>query len=184
MRYSDDFIVILPDININKFENISYTINETYVKSIPNLILHPDKCQIYNIEENNVYRYKNNELDKSHKYKVNYLGFSYDGQTIDLRDRTKSKYYSKMSNAITSIRLRGGKAFNGYRIPRYKEYERFTYKGMKGYKKQNDDKVYGNFHDYVARSQAVFKEHKKISRITAVSMKQIRKRFNKIDRIN
>ena len=46
MRYSDDFIIILPGISEDDFREILNSIIDE-IKQIPNLILQPDKTQIY-----------------------------------------------------------------------------------------------------------------------------------------
>ena len=102
-RYCDDIIIIIPkddtNINFNEFlEKITKIFQKTknlnIKKEKTNTYIYTNKC-IFNYEEYNLYGNENI------KPKVmNYLGFSFDGKIVKIRDRSLSKFYKKMYRKI------------------------------------------------------------------------------------
>lgn len=75
---------------LDMYNKIMHIINE-----IPKLELKQEKTQVYLYAENNVTNCNkliNPELEQG-KNILNYLGFSFDGKRVFIRDKTISKYY-------------------------------------------------------------------------------------------
>lgn len=93
-RYSDDIIIIIPDITKSKEV---YTKIMDMTTHIPRLIISDDKTKCF-IKKNK--KIAQIDLDKNEIIKdnaiINYLGFSYDGNIVKIKEKTVSKYYRKM----------------------------------------------------------------------------------------
>lgn len=96
MRYSDDFIIVLPyekDTEPEEYKNHILS----YFASINNLInLQEEKTSCYTFKENTVY-----ENDKPSQIK--YLGFIFDGKNTKIRPRAITKYYYRMRRKAYTI---------------------------------------------------------------------------------
>lgn len=96
MRYSDDFIIILPYAQESEIEDFKSDIF-SYVKSMNNLIdLQKDKTSYYIYKNETLY--KNNEPSD-----INYLGFLFDGKSIRIRPQSITKYYYRMHRKAATI---------------------------------------------------------------------------------
>lgn len=179
MRYSDDFIVVLPKVSKNDFKVILNSI-ENIIKSVPNLVLQPEKTQIF--------EYKNKQLIscntlflksvKNGKNEIDYLGFTFDGKEITIRDKTISKYYYKLNRKLKTIVKNEGFTSSGKRISCKNLYEKYSLKGA--YLKTNDGRCKGNFITYVHRAQKVFGDSEPIDRKTKKHMLKIRRRLDEV----
>lgn len=96
MRYSDDFIIVLPyekDAKITDFINYIFS----YVKSMKGLIdLQKEKTSCYTYKNEVVY-----EGDQPSS--INYLGFLFNGKDIRIRPRAITKYYYRMRRKARTI---------------------------------------------------------------------------------
>ena len=96
MRYSDDFIIVLPyerDSEIADFTSYIFS----YVESMKGLIdLQKEKTSCYTYKNKVVY-----EGDQPSS--INYLGFLFDGKNIRLRPRAITKYYYRMRRKAHTI---------------------------------------------------------------------------------
>ncbi|ASJ52491.1 hypothetical protein BP422_02375 [Brevibacillus formosus] len=173
MRYSDDFIVILPKITLEDFkEDLIYI--ETVIKSVPKLQLEQDKTQLF-AYSNKIIRSCNEEFlenVKNGKPFMNYLGFTFDGQDVTLRDKTVSKYYYRLYRKIKTIIKNNGVTKKGKRISSKNVYLKYSIKGSK--------KGKGNFITYVKRVEQIFSNEKGVAQISRKHMQKIRKQLNKI----
>lgn len=166
MRYSDDFMIIIPDVKISEMKAIYSTI-KNILSSIPNLKLQPQKTQIYSYSNcivKNKGKLFDNNLDDSNKL-INFLGFSFDGKNIFIRDKTVSKYYYRMYRKAKTISNHRG-YINGHRISNENIYNRYSVKGAR--------KKPGNFITYVNRSNKEFNDDA-ISRSTKRHLQKIKK---------
>lgn len=68
------------------------------LKGIPNLELEPSKTQIFAVAESRVENIGRDLLEKADVSKkvINFLGFTFDGQSVSVRSKTISKYYYRM----------------------------------------------------------------------------------------
>lgn len=143
-RYSDDIIIIIPETS--KILELYQKIMDIKVK-IPRLEISTEKTKCFikkdkSIREVNVLENKINEKNTI----INYLGFSYDGNTVKIREKTISKYYRKMYARIKTINKYTVLTQNN--IGRRKLYKQYSYLG-----KNTKDVKKGNFLTYVDRAQ-------------------------------
>lgn len=163
-RYSDDFIIIIPLNNKFDLKLIKKEINIIREK-IPNLELSEEKTQYF--------IYENKKLKGSHCY-INYLGFSFDGKNIFIRDKTIFKYYCRMYKKIRTINKYRRINKNNKGIGCKNLYNLYSIKGS-----LTKDKKRGNFINYIMRAEKIFgkKDSKKIKHIRTVHLKKIKKRL-------
>lgn len=142
-RYCDDLIIVIPfdeyaknldyDVHINFFDEI---INET-----PNLEVQKEKTGIFIYNNNEIY---NECLEPS---QLDYLGFTFDGHNVRIRERSMFKFYSR---AYKKIRFCNKKTSEHGRIKHRKElYTNYSHLGKV-------KKGYGNFLSYASRAQRIF----------------------------
>ena len=168
MRYSDDFIVIIPVDEIDARPIIN-TINQI-ISNTPGLELQPQKTQIYKADLPIITNVGDLFLDRADttKKSINFLGFTFDGNKITLRPKTVSKYYYRMYR----------KAHTVARDPEQKGkkylYERYSEKGAR-----TGDRKKGNFFTYVFRAEKIFGKSEKIRQPVKNNMAKIRKVLKK-----
>ena len=179
MRYSDDFIVVLPDTGqttLQILRDISAKFN-----SVPGLTLEPNKTQYF--------RYENTQLEncgslfgvplEGRKRFINFLGFTFDGRTVSIRMKTLGKYYYRMYSKVKTIRKSGQCSPTGKHISNKNLYALYSIKGAKGYRiTQKNGKIKsgsGNFLSYVRRAEKEFGAHESIARGTKNHMAKIRR---------
>lgn len=170
-RYSDDIIIVIPDIR----KSIEVYRKIMDIKDlIPRLILSPEKtsCFIKQKEKISSVDILNKEVKKENDI-INYLGFSYDGRKVKIREKTVAKYYRKMYARIKNINKWTVKT--GKNIGRKKLYKQYSYIG----KKSKDPKK-GNFLTYVDRGQEEFGELGMMKSQVKNSWKYMSKRLKKI----
>ena len=197
-RYSDDFIFIFPPSSCS-IEAILSELKDC-VKAVHGLTFKDEKRQIFKVSSDKIENITNkysedSNLDNHKSCLINYLGFSYDGQSISVRSKTLSRYFSRMAISAHAI-SRKNKAITSNdsehkkRIPLYKVFNRFTYKGTKWYRRkyisskhkkhiQLIENKNGNFHDYINKAQKVFSQDENISLVTKKSANYLRKFLNK-----
>ena len=98
MRYSDDFIIVLPQISDECFETILKD-TLTIVNSIPNLILQSEKTQIFRYQSPMLTSCSSLYLEggSNGKNEIDYLGFSFDGERITISFLYNSKCRRQIS---------------------------------------------------------------------------------------
>ncbi len=172
MRYSDDFIVIIPDS-----ENIlpSHVFDQVckYISGAPRLTLEPSKTQYFHYctgTLDNCGKEFHQNADESSRF-INFLGFSFDGEKISIRSKTVSKYYYRMYRKAKNIALHGGYTPSGKHISGENLYRRYSERGATG--------KTGNFLSYVSRAQKKFGSGEAITRDTKRHMQKIRKALKK-----
>lgn len=172
MRYSDDFIIVIPNVSTDKMK-IIYTDIRSFLDNIPNLKLQPEKTQFYSFSSQKLTNCGidfDSNIDCSNRF-LNFLGFTFDGTTISIRDKTISKYYYRMYRKAKTIAKNHGYNKYGKKISNENIYKRYSFKGA--YEKP------GNFITYVKRAQRHFDGQKSINRSTANHMQKIKKAINK-----
>lgn len=172
-RYSDDFIVIIPNITKEKFEIIFNSIKEILNQN-GNPVLKDEKTRVYYYEEEKLKNINMDFLPKiaNTKNELEYLGFCFTGDKIKIRDKTMSKFYYRMYKKIKTIALSHGKTKSGKNISGEKLYKLYSKYGK-------DDKK-GNFITYNERCEKEFKDLDKyfISYKNRFIMK-LKNRYNK-----
>lgn len=122
-----------------------------------------------------------NLLDKKVKYKnlLSYLGFSFDGKNIYIRDKTLSKYYYRMYRKIKTINKNNRVSKKGNIISCRVLYSKYSQKGNKNKTTVKD----GNFLSYVERAMNIFtkKDNRSIACVKNRHYKKIKNKLNRID---
>lgn len=176
MRYSDDFIVILPKIEepaaINCLRKISELFNSP---NYPGLELQPSKTQYYHFFSNRVEncgKIIHSDADCSNRH-ISFLGFSFDGKNVSLRGKTVSKYYQRLRRKAKTIAISGGYTKKENHISKKNLYKKYSMRGA--------TTKPGNFLTYVnhAQEEARFGTDEKISLISARNMAKLRKFLKK-----
>ena len=172
MRYSDDFIIVIPGTEEKEFRNLLNKIQKI-ISDIPNLILQKEKTQIYLYEKHTLKCCNSTLLEEieNGKDEIDYLGFNFDGKKVSIRDKTISKYYYRLYRKIKTIELQGGYTYKGNRISCQNLYENYSIKGS--WKK-------GNFLTYVERAQKIFGAEEKIDAKTRRHMLKIRRKLDQV----
>lgn len=177
MRYSDDFIIVLPILQEEEFKRLFNEINNE-IHSVPNLILQSDKTQIYKYIDKDLISCNSlvfDEVEDGKNY-INYLGFTFDGREITIRDKTITKYYYRLYRKLNTIVKNEGYSPNGKRISCKNLYEKYSVKGSKI--KDKDGNIKGNFISYVQRAENIFGDDEPIDRKTKRHMLKIRRKLN------
>lgn len=160
LRYSDDFIIAVPN-NGKKIEEII-----EYIRRLCNgdekLILESSKTKGYKCTKNKI-----NETSSGKETRIDYLGFSFDGRKVRIRDKTLTKYYYRMYKKIKSIKKAREK---NEKIGCENLYMHYSIKGIKDGKK--------NFISYVMKAEKIFEDSEdEIKKIRLTHLKKIKKRL-------
>ena len=182
MRYSDDFIVVLPDAGASThemFRDISARFN-----AVEGLKLEPEKTQYFRFE-NQVLENCGLEFgvpSEEQRRHINFLGFTFDGKHVSIRAKTIGKYYYRMYSKAKTIRRNRGK---GRQVSASNLYALYSCKGARGYYiKRKDGKTKrksGNFLSYVGRAKGVFGKDELINRDTRRHMGKLRRLYRGIE---
>ena len=139
MRYSDDFIIVLPyerDAEIADFTSYIFS----YVESMKGLIdLQKEKTSCYTYKDEVIY-----EGDQPSS--INYLGFLFDGKNIRIRPRAITKYYYRMRRKAHTIGRSNWISSKGRRISAKELYSIYS---------RNDEKQ--TFIDYARKAKGILK---------------------------
>ena len=139
MRYSDDFIIVLPyerDAEIADFTSYIFF----YVESMKGLIdLQKEKTSCYTYKNEVVY-----EGDQPSS--INYLGFLFDGKNIRIRPRAITKYYYRMRRKAHTIGRSNWTSTKSKHISAKELYSIYS---------RNDEKQ--TFIDYARKAKGVLK---------------------------
>lgn len=199
MRYSDDFIIVLPKTDKMSFNTLKTLLGD-YINQTTGLEIHPDKRKTYQYRADKTVV----SLDSDDKpiASIDYLGFVFDGVDVTIRQKTISKYYTRLYRKLDTIVKCNGETRNHKRVSYRKLYETYTQKGRNGTKSDKPKKDIhahnkfkdGNFFTYVYKADKIFNadydpndpnSHKHpITRCTIRHMLKIRRVRDKIDANN
>lgn len=171
MRYSDDFIIILPDVAELNASEVFEKIH-TLLKLAPRLTLEQSKTQYFHYSDGtleNCGKKFHEEADGSSRF-INFLGFTFDGQKVSIRAKTISKYYYRMYRKAKNIANTGGYTPTGKHISCKNLYRRYSERGADGKP--------GNFLTYVSRAEREYGSNEAIAHDTKRHMQKIRKALN------
>lgn len=172
MRYSDDFIIILPQIELATAKQVIGKI-QSVLNTTQRLKLEPDKTQYFYYKDTDLVNC-GKEFDTQancEKNNVNFLGFTFDGKKVSVRAKTTGKYYYKMYRKAKTITNCGGYTHTGRHISCKNLYEKYSERGASGKK--------GNYLTYINRAQMIFGDSEDITRDTKRHMSKIRKALKK-----
>ncbi len=171
-RYCDDIIIIIPMtqqllseqkhlLHIQKIDNIT--------KSVPRLELNLDKTEQYFYDANA----ERKLIDvKGSKNCLSYLGFSFDGQYVRIREKSLFKYYCRAYKKVKTVKKHKGQK-DEYVIKK-SLYKLYTHLGDKKYPGKN-----GNFITYANKAHSIFKDS---DCLESKIYSQIKKHWNKINK--
>ena len=149
MRYSDDFIVVLPKSTEEEFI-VQFNAIHDIKDRVPRLCLESKKTQIFLYEEGRIERRCPDSLKDVLKStnQIDYLGFSFDGINVTIRDKTLSKYYYRMYRKLNTILVNRKK---GKKQSAENLYRKYTIKGAfpDEHSMKRDARHKGNFVSYV-----------------------------------
>lgn len=187
MRYSDDFIIIIPKSGIDF--SLQYKNIKNILDSVPHLELKDSKTKVFYFDNSSVTNCTNSFIGNGVKGKniIDFLGFSFDGRCIRVRDKTISKYYNRMYRKLRTIVKNRGITPNNHRISNKNLYQKYSHKGSRYYLKRRSrqtgipltKKNRGNFLDYIFRAQKEF-EKEPIDIVIRRHMQKIRKQLKRI----
>ncbi|OAD45918.1 reverse transcriptase/maturase family protein [Polaribacter atrinae] len=164
-RYSDDLIIICEQ----KYEDEIIKFIRDKVKNLAKLEIHPSKTAVYRFEEiDGVFKgFEIDEKSKKHNYNkcLEYLGFSYDGQRVLIKNSGFSKFYRSMKRSFKKSSSLSINSKNPDKsIFKSRLYKRFTHRGAKRkliYHPSKEDKTvyiktkkyyWGNYLSYINKA--------------------------------
>ena len=172
MRYSDDFIIVLPDKSESDVvEELSQI--RKMILQIPRLYLEPNKTQYFHFNDGiltNCGKSFDDDADDSSKT-INFLGFSFDGNKIRIRAKTISKYYYRMNRKAKGVVKLRSKKITIKSVPTKELYMSYSQKGA--------NSGPGNFLTYVDRAVDEFGNDEAVKQDTRRHMQKIRKALNR-----
>lgn len=166
-RYCDDIIIVLPmtqeDVK-GKNEEIAKFIYSTR-DGIPNLELNEDKTEHFFYDNGII------EKIKGKSNLINYLGFTFDGKTVRIRDKSLFKFYCRAYRKIKKVKENTDeKSFNAGKKAIYHSY---THLGASKYSEDH-----GNFLTYAYKADEIFSQSKLL---VSNIRNQVKKHWYKID---
>jgi len=141
LRYSDDFLVALPNVCENKAKiHCDWLLN--FINSTPGLELHSEKTNSYNYENKNI-------IDSKLKSDscLDYLGFVFDGQKVKIRPKAISKYHYRLYKKSRAIGMMGHRTKYGKTISYKNIYDVYSTT-----KTNLTNEKHSNFIDYIKRA--------------------------------
>lgn len=148
MRYSDDFIIVLPEDSEDTFRERVVSVFDI-IHQVPNLELQLEKTQLFHYINQKIISCNTlhaESVPNGHNY-LDYLGFAFDGQSVKLRAKTTSKYYYRMRHKARTVYRRRKKHKRTGTKELYRLYSSF-----------GEHDGIGNFLTYLRRAEDIFKD--------------------------
>ncbi|MBY0223480.1 MULTISPECIES: reverse transcriptase domain-containing protein [Sporosarcina] len=169
-RYSDDFIVVIPEnggIEVTEFKSIQDDIYS--LVKLNGMYIEKNKTKSFIYNRNCI-----EDFFTSSPTRMDYLGFVFDGETVEMRAKSPSKFYRHAKRLIAKAKNTMEKQGLNKLPYRKQIYRLYTDLGI-------DRRPYGNFITYATRSQEIFDE---ISPQTDnLMLKQVTHRREKINKM-
>ena len=117
MRYSDDFMIVLPDKEDSVFLT-QYAQIKAMLDSIPELNLQDKKIKLFYVRNHSIVSCSREYIPtlENSKNAMDFLGFTYDGKAVTIREKTLSKYDHRLYCKAKTIVCDGGYTPAGRRI--------------------------------------------------------------------
>lgn len=182
-RYCDDFVVVIPSINKLLVNKVWSVIKDTLsAVGQSGVDLNQNKTKVFTCIDNKI-ESKNCLLFENPTEGANllsYLGFTFDGESIRIRQKTIAKFYSRMYRKIDRIKELKGKSKNGKIIPMSNLYRLYSHYGVnpKGRWKKRYKGRQGNFLKYVEHADSVFGNESGIGMDTKRAWSKLQKRLH------
>lgn len=162
LRYSDDFIVVIPKSAGKKTDEVRAFIYDI-VNRTKGLKLQYEKTQIFSYSNENLSNITSDQTNRN----LDYLGFVFDGKEVTLRAKTVSKYYYRMYRKLHTIKKCNGVTKKGKKVSYKVLYGVYSQKGVahkenesknpvKNAMSEKKDYSDGNFFTYVHRADSIF----------------------------
>ncbi|WP_234402403.1 reverse transcriptase/maturase family protein [Oceanobacillus damuensis] len=163
-RYCDDLIIVIPIKSVEGFDHKTHEdIVEVIREKVPNLEIQKEKTEQYFYTKNRIVNLKG-EVSK-----LDYLGFSFDGINVRIREKSLFKYYSRAYKKVR-ISNRLTKKTN-QKAQRKSLYKNYTHLGKK-------NKGHGNFLSYASRAQEEFDKNSSTNNLMEHQVKNHWKKIN------
>ncbi|MCU4897728.1 reverse transcriptase domain-containing protein [Bacillus cereus] len=165
-RYSDDIIMVLPMTSDGQDSSNNHV---SFIKSVVEsnkVSMGDSKTSVLYYANNNIYE----DYQRQRESKMDYLGFSFDGMTVKIREKSLFKYYHRTYKKINSINWASVKKEK--KVGRKKLYLLYSHLGR-------NYKGHGNFISYCKKAHAVFEENTKIE---SLINQQIKRHWKKIQK--
>lgn len=150
-RYSDDFVLIIPVEKISQSVEHRLIINDL-IKKIPQLKLSKEKVEEYHWDAISTFKLK--KIDENQSATMNYLGFSFDGALVRIRDKSLFKFYNRAYKKVEIVNKHLGKM--SWRKHKRDLLDRYTYLGDVPSGKYKNS----NFLTYARRAANIFDSSK------------------------
>ncbi|WP_302547689.1 reverse transcriptase domain-containing protein [Gordonibacter pamelaeae] len=153
MRYSDDFIFVVPteegfEEGRDEFSRLAGT--------MPSLKIHPRKTHSFRMVDGGVYLL---DSEDEPKCAIDYLGFSFDGTSVRLRQRTIGRFYKRMYRRVGRLykwKFRPAKKRVDSLYLEYSDWGRKPKRNAKVRERVGKSGGRGNFLTYAERAQNAF----------------------------
>lgn len=178
-RYCDDVIIVIPlefsdEITkiIRELQNIIKICIKVNDKNL--LKLNIKKTEYFLFDHGNLSKVKNMEILKQNNIFIDYLGFTFDGKHIRIREKSITNYYNKLHkkiNQLNKLTIKYDRI-----VYRRKFYKQFSHLGSR--ERKNNLKHYqrfGNYISYAQKAHLVFKDKSKINKQIKAHWKIIHK---------
>ncbi|MBD5401321.1 Reverse transcriptase (RNA-dependent DNA polymerase) [bacterium] len=167
-RYCDDIIMIIPMTKEEVLNGADRMVDEFVYAvrdEIPNLDLNEDKTEHF--------FYNNGKVEKimGASNLINYLGFTFDGKNVRIREKSLFKYYCRAYRKIERVKkAKDEKAFNAGRKAIYQSY---THLGV-----GKNPREHGNFLTYAYKADKIFSQSKELN---CEIRNQVKRHWQKIE---
>ncbi|WP_341280215.1 reverse transcriptase/maturase family protein [Paenibacillus sp. FSL H8-0537] len=179
MRYSDDFIIVLPKSTSENFKT-QYQQIRLLIESIPRVELELEKTQLFEFSGGTIKSCNEDVLENvpNGPSFMNYLGFTFDGKSVSIRAKTTSRYYNKLYRKIRTVTKNKGVTKKGERLSCKNLYSTYSIKGAFLGNNHED----GNFITYAKRAESIFYDEPAVALVSKRHMQKIRKKLKKVAR--
>jgi hypothetical protein len=168
MRYSDDSIFIFPNTSPTQAKSL-YDVILKIVKRIPNLTLSPQKTKIFYFRENKIENLGAEIGNENKKTYIDYLGFTFDGQHVQIRGKTISKYYYRVYKKIDTIKRHNADPTRAKKDGTRNLYEIYSIKGTRTSNRR--------FLNYIQRCERIWGKRERLSRVLYAHYGKIKRRL-------
>ena len=168
MRYCDDTIFVFPNTEKSRVAPLFHSISKI-VRSIPGLVLSPEKTRAYYYQAGVIENLCARLGSDDKRAFLDYLGFTFDGKHVQIREKTISKYYYRAYRKADTIRRNRENLNSPVRYGQHNLYEHYSLKGAKTSHKR--------FLSYVERCEHIFGKSEIISKILNTHYGKLKRRL-------
>lgn len=167
-RYCDDIVMVIPCLE-EKIKDESYKDIAKKIFSIKdqikNLELNEDKTEQFFYNKGRL------EVITGNSSLINYLGFTFDGKDVRIREKSLFKFYNRAYKKIKKVNISKSKMY--FIAGKKAVYKSYTHLGN-----TKSRKTYGNFLTYAYKAQKIFESS---DYLTCGIRRQIKGHWNKIN---